>query len=468
MALAFSFCLLPFAFCLGQTVTISGKVDSTYLSQTNSIYAYAYDDYISYKEKELATSQLDAQGNFNLSFTVSQATYIFLIVDNAKAEMVVEPGKQYSISILGKDSDAVNTLSNKNPVEVEFMNADKNELNSLIADFTNRYEMMLEDYQGSISRKEPAIFKKIDTLETLFKKKYAAFNNSYLNNYIYYTFASLEESMTLENKEKLYVEHLVGKPILLNDHSYMGFFNQYFSVTATYFMNNSKTVAEVNGKQTYSSLNESFKQSKLLGNDTIRETVLLKSLAEYFRNTDYKTNAVLSVLDQASKQCIMAENRKAAENLKKKLAVMIIGKPAPTLSFKDIDGKTVSLADLKGRYLYINFWTTWSAACTQDMTLIPELKKIYGGRIVFVSISLDKNQELMKNFLKKNPKLSPEKNGSGWVFLFADDAKKVKEEFNVLTVPTYYLIDPKGNVLKAPAAKAEDIEPEFMEIKKRR
>ena len=74
----------------------------------------------------------------------------------------------------------------------------------------------------------------------------------------------------------------------------------------------------------------------------------------------------------------------------------------------------------------------------------------------------------MKNFLKKNPKLSPEKNGSGWVFLFADDAKKVKEEFNVLTVPTYYLIDPKGNVLKAPAAKAEDIEPEFMEIKKRR
>ncbi len=102
------------------------------------------------------------------------------------------------------------------------------------------------------------------------------------------------------------------------------------------------------------------------------------------------------------------------------------------------------------------------------MTLIPELKKAYGGKIIFVSISLDKNPETVKNFLKKNPKLGPEKNGAGWIFLYSDNYKKVKEEFNVLTVPTYFLIDAKGNVLRSPAPAPADIEPDLLQIKKGR
>jgi thiol-disulfide isomerase/thioredoxin len=137
------------------------------------------------------------------------------------------------------------------------------------------------------------------------------------------------------------------------------------------------------------------------------------------------------------------------------------GKPAPTLAFQDKDGKLVSLSDFKGKYIYLNFWATWCASCTQEMTLIPELKKSYGNKIVFVSVSVDKKPDDMKNFLKKNPKLD-------WSFLYCDSYKKAKEEFHVLTVPTYYLIDPKGNVLKSPAANPVDIEPTFMEIKQKR
>jgi cytochrome oxidase Cu insertion factor (SCO1/SenC/PrrC family) len=36
------------------------------------------------------------------------------------------------------------------------------------------------------------------------------------------------------------------------------------------------------------------------------------------------------------------------------------------------------------------------------MMLIPELKKLYGGKIVFVSVSVDKKHDQMKNFLKKS------------------------------------------------------------------
>ncbi|MDO8628070.1 MAG: TlpA disulfide reductase family protein [Candidatus Diapherotrites archaeon] len=443
-----------------QNIIIKGKIDTTYLSSANTIYVFTYEDYISYKEKELANSKFDEKGNFNLSFSVSVPTYIFLMVDNAKAEMVAEPDKMYDINFLAKDSDAVNTLSVAVPVEIEFNNSNETELNFLIADFMSRYEAFLEYHRPLIAKKNSSIFGKIDTMKTLCKQKYSTYSNSYLNNHIKYTFASLEENIALKGTEKVFQNYVNGKPIQLSNYDYMSFFNQFFSATVSTLLSNSKMQNEI-GKQSFSSLMEYFKQNKFLVNDTICEAVILKSLAEYFRYPSIKVNSVLAILDQASKQCKTEENRRSAENLIKKLSVMNVGKPAPALSFQDVNGKTVSLSDFKGKYIYLNFWATWCSSCTQEMMLIPELKKIHGTKITFVSISVDKNPDAMKNFLKKNSKLD-------WTFLYCDNYKKAKEEFNVLTVPTYYLIDPKGNILKSPADKPQDIEPTFIQIKKKK
>jgi thiol-disulfide isomerase/thioredoxin len=297
-------------------------------------------------------------------------------------------------------------------------------------------------------------------MKTLCRKKYFPYNKSYLNNYIEYTFASLEESITLKENEKIFKNYFENKAIRLDNYDYMTFFNQFFSATVSAFMKAAKTPNEI-AQQNFSSLMRYFKQSKLLSNDTLCEAVILKSFAEYFRYPGYKVNSVLEILDQASKQCKAEENRRSAENLKKKLSVMNIGKPAPAMYFQDKDGKPVVLGDFKGKYIYLNFWASWCSSCTQEMMLIPELKKIYGSKITFVSISVDKKPEAMKNFLKKNQKID-------WPFLYCDNYKKAKEEFNVLTVPTYYLIDPKGNILKSPAGNPQDIEPAFIQIKKKK
>ena len=433
------------------------------------IYAYTYDDYISYKEKDIANGELGSLGfeynpqhkkqYFKLVFSVFSPTYIFLMVDNARAEMLVEPNKTYHINFLAKDSDAVNTLSISVPVEIEFQHSDEKELNFLFADFNNRYEAFLEYNRPLIAKKNSAMFGKIDTMKTLAKKKYSAYNNSYLNNFIECTFASLEESIALKGNEKVFKNYIDGKPIQLGNYDYMTFFNQFFSSVSESMMSNAATQNEI-GKQNFSSLMDYFKQNKFLLNDTIREAVILKSLAEYVRYPAIKVNSVISILEQASKQCKADENKKSAENLRKKLSVMNIGKQIPLVYFQDVNGKSVSLSNFTGKYIYLNFWASWCSSCTQEMTLIPELKKIYGNKITFISISVDKKSDAMKNFQKKNPKMD-------WTFLYCDNYKKAKEEFNVLTVPTYYLIDPKGNVVKSPAEKPQGIESLFIKIKKK-
>lgn len=470
--LLFAICHLPFCICHSQNASIKGKVDKSYLAELappeNNIYAFTYDDYITFTEKELAFTPIDEKGNFNFNFSLTTPTYIFLTIENAKAEMVVEPGKNYEVEILPKDTNAVHTLSAYVSVEMNFKNSDSTELNFLIADFFSRYEAFLEDHQKLFLVKSKSLFGKIDTMKILSRKKYFRYNNSYLNNYITYTFASLEESITLDDRKKNFSEYLEGKPIRFLNYEYMNFFNQFFSTTINNFLSQSKVLSEINLKTSFSSLKDILKASQFLQNDTIREMVALKLLSETYRFPQYKPRRVQALVEQASNQCITETNRKTANNLLRRLTKMKTGTKAPDFFLSDISGKIFSPDDFSGKYVYINFWASWCSSCIQEMMLIPELKKIYGAKISFVSISVDKKMSDMKNFLAKNPKLNPEKVGAGWTFLYCNNYRKMKEDYNVLTVPTYYLLDPKGNILKSPADKPQDMEPTFIQITKKK
>ena len=60
-----------------------------------------------------------------------------------------------------------------------------------------------------------------------------------------------------------------------------------------------------------------------------------------------------------------------------KMVVLAKGNPSPGFEFKSVDDKIVSLADLKGKNVYIDVWATWCGPCKVE---IPHLKKL-GGRL---------------------------------------------------------------------------------------
>jgi thiol-disulfide isomerase/thioredoxin len=129
------------------------------------------------------------------------------------------------------------------------------------------------------------------------------------------------------------------------------------------------------------------------------------------------------------------------------------GKPSPGFSFKSIDGKTVKLSDFKGKYVYIDIWATWCGPCRQQIPHLQEMEEKYSGKnIAFVSISVDKE----KDFEKWQEMVKSE--NLGGVQLIAD--KDWKSDFvvayGIQSIPRFILIDPKGNVVKANAARPSD------------
>ena len=65
-------------------------------------------------------------------------------------------------------------------------------------------------------------------------------------------------------------------------------------------------------------------------------------------------------------------------------------KPEPELTLKDLDGKDVSLASLKGKVVLVNFWATWCEPCKIEIPELIELQQKYGPQgFTVLGIAMD-------------------------------------------------------------------------------
>jgi peroxiredoxin len=80
----------------------------------------------------------------------------------------------------------------------------------------------------------------------------------------------------------------------------------------------------------------------------------------------------------------------AASSSQARLTPEAARKAAPDFRLKDADGKDVTLAELKGKVVLVNFWATWCHGCQTEIPWFVELQRQYADRgFVVVGISLD-------------------------------------------------------------------------------
>ncbi|HYM76982.1 MAG TPA: TlpA disulfide reductase family protein [Candidatus Dormibacteraeota bacterium] len=66
------------------------------------------------------------------------------------------------------------------------------------------------------------------------------------------------------------------------------------------------------------------------------------------------------------------------------------GTPAPNFTLETLDGKNLSLSDLKGKAVLVNFWATWCGPCKIETPWLVELQNQYGAQgLQVVGVAMD-------------------------------------------------------------------------------
>ncbi len=115
------------------------------------------------------------------------------------------------------------------------------------------------------------------------------------------------------------------------------------------------------------------------------------------------------------------------------------GKPAPSFTLQDLNGKTVSLSDFKGKVVILDFWATWCPPCVVEIPHFIELYKQYKDQgFAMVGISLDREGiGVVESFARKYQ--------VNYLILMADS--QVANAYGGITgIPTTFVIDPAGNI----------------------
>jgi cytochrome c biogenesis protein CcmG/thiol:disulfide interchange protein DsbE len=64
--------------------------------------------------------------------------------------------------------------------------------------------------------------------------------------------------------------------------------------------------------------------------------------------------------------------------------------PPADLNLTSLDGKKAHLRDFRGKPVVLNLWATWCLPCREEMPMLVEAEKIWGGKgVVFIGASLD-------------------------------------------------------------------------------
>jgi thiol-disulfide isomerase/thioredoxin len=152
-----------------------------------------------------------------------------------------------------------------------------------------------------------------------------------------------------------------------------------------------------------------------------------------------RTNRLLS-LSLAMLGLVGCNQRSASPPQPKEHAITVgdIGSRLPEFSVKDLQGREISSADLRGKVVLIDFWATWCQPCKKEMPGYQRLLDRYGSRgFAVVGFKFD----VMKD--TEDPVLFAKRIGVHYPLAVATD--DLKEKFGAIQgLPTTILYDRQG------------------------
>jgi len=111
---------------------------------------------------------------------------------------------------------------------------------------------------------------------------------------------------------------------------------------------------------------------------------------------------------------------------------------APGFTLPSRSGDSISLEQLKGQVVMLNFWASWCGPCRQEMPLLDQMHKRYSSLgFTLLGVNVEEDTTAAEKWLAQTPVTFP---------VLYDKDNKVSQLYQVDSMPSTVFIDRKGNV----------------------
>ena len=114
--------------------------------------------------------------------------------------------------------------------------------------------------------------------------------------------------------------------------------------------------------------------------------------------------------------------------------------PAPDFQMKDVDGKPVTLAGLRGKVVLLNFWATWCGPCREEIPSLIALQKRYQDKLQIIGMLTDDDDDAALHKLIE---------AEGINYPVALATPELRVQFGgIPALPTLFVINTEGRVVQ--------------------
>ncbi len=111
---------------------------------------------------------------------------------------------------------------------------------------------------------------------------------------------------------------------------------------------------------------------------------------------------------------------------------------APDFTLADENGQPVTLSELRGQVVMINFWASWCGPCRQEMPLLEQIHQRYEPLgFTLLAVNVEESSADGQAFLRERPVSFP---------VLYDPKNSISKLYDVVAMPSTVLIDRQGNV----------------------
>ena len=123
----------------------------------------------------------------------------------------------------------------------------------------------------------------------------------------------------------------------------------------------------------------------------------------------------------------------------------------PSVMFKDLSGKDVSISEMRGKVVLVDFWATWCEPCQIEIPWLIELQQKYGTKgFTIIGVAMDESgQKAVDPYLAKTRfDVNGQKLPINYPVLIGNDRSAETLAPEMVGYPTSVLISRDGKIIK--------------------